>query len=296
MPSRKLEGNRDSVRAEAKREPRRLNPARLHVLGGGVEFHLGRRGPEAERSDRTRRHLLVKPEEKIIGIQDTDPVRRQPGQQFGLRLGDGLAAAETPHVGLTDVRDDADVGFAQLGEIRDLTGPAHGQLEHAEAMFGGQLQQQSGNADLVVLGPRRDKRQALKTNDSSQHVLRRRLARAAGDGEEGGCGFASRDFTETPVRQKRILNHDARARHLNGPRHEHGRSALLTSRLHVVVAVVSLTLESDEQLPRPQSTRIGRDPRDGRLRVPALQLSCASPRDISECSLFHLKLRLVLLL
>ena len=68
------------------------------------------------------------PDQRVVGVENGNPVRGQSFDQLTLGLGDSGLPAELAHVGVADVEHDADLGRCDLAEVRDVPDPAGAHL------------------------------------------------------------------------------------------------------------------------------------------------------------------------
>ena len=111
-----------------------------------------------------------------------------------------------------DVDDHPDVGLADRGELGDLAGAAHRQLEHERLRARRRAEDRQRHADLGVAvggaGDRRKRRREQRGED----VLRRGLAGRAGDRDDARAERAPPGARERAERGERVLGRQQHAR------------------------------------------------------------------------------------
>ena len=128
----------------------------------------------------------------VVGVQDGGPVG---GQRLGeLALGPGhlVQAAELTGVRVADVQHRAVAGRRDTAQVRDVPGPARGQLQDQVPGRGVRAQHGQRMAELVVERPGGRDRRAEALDQLGGQVLGRRLARRAGDARDGQRGQRTR--------------------------------------------------------------------------------------------------------
>ena len=128
-----------------------------------------------------------------------------PDEQLGLRPRDALERAHLLEVHGPDVRDHADVGLADRGQLGDLAEAAHRQLEHEHlgARRRGEQLQRQPDLGVEVRAARGDR--AVRGDHRRDQVLRRRLADRAGDRDHVRGQVAPPCARQRAERRERML-------------------------------------------------------------------------------------------
>ena len=227
-----------------KREAHTSEPAAVDSFGPDVRFVR-----QPVRDDVGARALSHGGHARVVGVEYRDAVRRQRFDEFGLRVGNRLDAPEPLHVGRTDVRDDADFRLGDVAQQRDLAARPHAHLQHRAAMPRRRLEQHQRKADLAVEVALVLQHVIADVQHSRGQFLRRRLADAAGDGDD--LQLAARPAAQAG----QILQCRQRVRHdvlrdigLDGPLDDRARRPALGRVRHVVVAIDVFTPQRDEDV------------------------------------------------
>ena len=172
--------------AERARRGERRERVRAHV--GGLERQLERAeirhvAAGAERHD-PQVGAAVRIEQRLVGGQHGRRAGAQPVEQLGLRGGDRRERAQQLEVHGPDVDDDADVRLGDLGELGDLAAAAHRQLEHERLGAARRAEDRQRQADLGVEVLLAGDDPPVLAQHRREQVLRRRLARRAGDRDD----------------------------------------------------------------------------------------------------------------
>ena len=203
-PAREIDvdglGAREAERVERGERGRRVLNL---MLRGEVEAHTaddrsptdaGRlRWPDPNDLD------IVAGDRKVVG-DDCRAARWEGGYQLTLRPCDTGERIHELEMNGADVRDDADLGPGELGELGDLAEAAHRQLQDADLGVLFEAAESERHADLVVeAGLCRD-RVRRRTGQRGEDVLRRRLPHRARDGDDArraALAHGSRDASKS---------------------------------------------------------------------------------------------------
>ena len=151
----------------------------------GAHGRLRRPADGHDAGPRPRRHGG---DGRVVGVEHRHPVGRQCLHQLALRLGDRLRRAELAQVRTPDVEHHPDPRLRDVAQRGDVAASASGELQHQVAGAGVGTQCRPGQAQLVVERPGRGDGRAERGEDRGQQVLRRGLAGAAGDADDGEAG------------------------------------------------------------------------------------------------------------
>ena len=179
----------------------------------------------------------------------------------------GLDGAHELLVLTLRVVDQSHGGLGQLGQVGDLTGVVHAQLDHGHAVVGAQIEQGQGHANVVVqvaLGgqgvvPR------MGTQDGRDHLGHGGLAVAAGH-----CDQRQTEL-RTPTRRQLAQSDACIGHHQRGQAvrcclcfartlANHGHSALRLGLGDELVAIKTLTTQSHKQVTCLQAAAVGVHP------------------------------------
>ena len=112
------------------------------------------------------------------------PLLGNAGQQLGLGLGHTLAIAESAEMGVSNLRDHADLGRTQLGQHGDLAGAAGAQFQHGIVVLRFDGQHAQRHAPLIIVVSRAGRSLQAALQHGMDHLPRRGLAHAAGHGDD----------------------------------------------------------------------------------------------------------------
>ena len=144
----------------------------------------------------------------------------------------------------TDRRDDADVGAGDLAELRDLSEAAHAHLDEAELGVGLQPPERQRHAELRVVARLGRDRARHRRAERGEDVLRRRLARRAGDADDAGGAAGAEQAADGGQRGVLVLGHERRCALPSRGRDELPPAA-----------------HGHEEISRPGEARVDRQPR-----------------------------------
>src|SRR5205085_7680526 len=94
--------------------------------------------------------LEVVARDRKVRWNDRRPAAREKLDQLALRAGYSVERLDELEVNRSDVRDHPDLGAGDRAQRRDLSEPAHRELENAHFSVGLEPAQRQRNADLVV--------------------------------------------------------------------------------------------------------------------------------------------------
>jgi hypothetical protein len=150
-------------------------------------------------------------QKRLLG-HDRGPTLGQRRDDLGLRLRDLLDGAQQLEVHRADARDHTNVGPGDRAQLGDLAEPAHAHLADDDLRFLVDPRQGQRKADLVVVSALRGDRLRMRPTHGREDVLRRRLARRAGDPDDAGRAARPHGSAERSEPRERILGDQRRRR------------------------------------------------------------------------------------
>ena len=134
-------------------------------------------------------------------------------EDLGLGVGDRVGGREEAQVRVADVGPHAHVGLGDADERADLPGVIHAQFDHRHLRPGAQLEQRERQADVVVQIALVPKHRVARRQELRGDLLRRRLARAAGDRHDLRARSPAHVARDVLQRARRVgdLDHDSGA-------------------------------------------------------------------------------------
>ena len=207
-PRRRRDWRRDAPRAAARpaRRARRARPARARVppTSGlpGQATHVA--GGLAERG-RAQVSAPVGREQRLVDGHDGLAAGGQRRQQRGLLARDALEIAQELQMLGRDVRDHADVGLGDGGEIGQLADLARAQLADAQRVPRLEPEQRQRQAKAVVVVAMGCECRHVRGAERGEHVLRGRLAIRSGDADHLPAPRTTHLTGDGPERPQRLV-------------------------------------------------------------------------------------------
>ena len=162
-------------------------------------------------ADLRRPAPVSRPEARVVGVHHQEPLRAERGDRFrqlALRVGDGVERAEPLQMRLGHDREDAHLGTADRGQLGDLPGRPHGELQDEHLVVRTKPRQGQGKPDLVVLVPHVLQHPPARPEHGRDHLLRRRLAVRSRHGDAGDARRVAAVARERLERRERIGDRD----------------------------------------------------------------------------------------
>ena len=288
------------ARLPAPEEPR-VEPhgagRRAHVGGGAVEpaifdrsgLHVGAR-VNAERHDAAGERADARRDPRIVRVGDEDVCRARLFEHLGLGVGDLVAGREEPEVRVADVRPDADVGLRDAHQRPDLAAMIHTELDHCHLRSRPQLEERERQADVVVQVPLVPEHAVPGREELRNDFLRRRLARAAGDGDHPRARSPPDVACQVLQAARRVVHFDdgwpaggpvaCRPWHLAGSLDEGPARAARQRLRDEAMTVEALAANGDEEVPVARRPRVDRDPVNRLPVVSPYEMSAGGGRDV----------------
>ena len=184
------------------------------------------------------------------GGHDRGAAGGKRGDCLRIRLGDALDAAYELEMLWPDVRDDRDVGPGDRAQRRHLAESSHPHLRDQD--LGLRLEPAYGQRqpDLVVEALLRPQGCRVRCAERAQDVLRRGLPGRVHDGDHARVALRADEGGESGKRRLLVVGDERR------------RAARLR-----LVDVLDPGVEGDEEISRPDLSRVGLDGRNGRVRA-----------------------------
>ena len=173
-----------------------------------------------------------------------------------------------------DIRDHADVGLRDGGQIGQLADLARAELADAQRVSRLQPEERQGQAEAVVEVAMSGECRHVRGTERGEHVLGGRLAIRSGDADHLPAPRTTHLTGDGPERPQRLVGLQY-ADPFEGPRAtrpaKHGDGSGGRDLVQEVVPVGSLALERAEQRSRPRAARVADNARDASRRVAAEQ-------------------------
>ena len=249
--------------------------------------HFGLRG-ETKAHHAGRRHAAPQCAVLVIGVDDGDAVRLQPGDGLAFGARHALEAAKALEVFGAGVGDQGDAGTGNGHQFGHFAGMVGAHFDDGAAIGVAQPQQRQRHAEPVVVVAARGQAGAALRQHRGQHFLGGGLAVAAGDadhrtGERRAPGTAGGD-----QRGLDIGHHDLRQRRIDLTADDGAGGAGSRGRGDEFMAIGARAGQRQEQIARHHLARI--DDRLGERRVGAHQAPGAGSGESGERAL-HAALR-----
>jgi hypothetical protein len=168
-------------------------------------------------------------------------------------------------VGVADVGPDADLGFRDTDEGANFAWMVHAEFDHRDLRPRAQLEQRQRQADVVVQVPRVAEHPVARREELRRGLLRRRFARAPGNGHHLRPGPPAHVAGQLLQRPRRVRHLDEHAGPpftcLKGGRRTLDHRARCAFRQRVGnerVTVEPLAADRHEQLARRDGPRVDR--------------------------------------
>ncbi len=221
---------------------------------------------KAKGDDPARESLQARHHARVVGVEDGPRRRAGLVEDLGLGICDRIRGREESDVRVSDIGPHADVRLGNFDEPSDFSRVIHAQLHHRDVRPRRQLEQRERQADVVVQVPGVAIHRVSRREERRRCFLRRRLARASRNRDDVGARLAPHVVAEPLQPEQRVLHldhHRAGAiADLRPRRHHHADGAGLEARGRVRRAVEPLTAQRDEELPRRDLSRVGRERSD----------------------------------
>ena len=233
-----LTTNRERPRVVAAHDCRSIEAADLDI--GALEVRLELRG---------------------ICRDDRDSTGRQRRYRLGVCFRNTLDRAHELEVLWPDRGDDDDVRPCDRAQLGDLTKPSHSHLRHEHLGLGLEPADGEWEPDLVVLARLRPDRRHGGSAECAEDVLRRGLTRRTDDGDDASAALRANEPSECGKRCLLVIRNERRC----APRARH-------------LDEIDASVEGDEELARPDESRVCLDRADRRRRTIRWRLESAESK------------------
>ena len=147
---------------------------------------------------------------------DGDPTLGERGDELRLRASDAVHRADELEVHGPDGCDHADVRPRDRAELGDLAEAAHAHLDDADLRVGLEPAERQRHAQLRVVAPLGRDRARDGLAERREDVLRRRLARGAGDADEASAAAGAEHLADHGHRRELVARDERRRAPLAG--------------------------------------------------------------------------------
>ena len=198
----------------------------------------------------------------VIGRKYGNTMGGQCRDGRAVLVGGGLDRAHEFLMLALGVVDQGDGRLGDAGQVGDLAGMIHAQLDDGVAMLGAQAEQRQRQADVVVeIAPCRQSAVLARRRgqDGGQHLGDGGLAVAAGDGDHRNVEASPPTGRRRTQRQAGVGNQDLRHVEVQPTIHHQRHGPAGQGLVGEVMGVEPLALQAEEQAERRQVAGIGAD-------------------------------------